>query len=263
MTITFINNGDGSYKVEGRGSNKFGKFNLRGTLGEDHMMQIYREYQPKALPSPRKRTASVAGLTTEGGGESTAVVQPTLKKAAIVAPPRDTGMRSITTHSLDLRSIHFLDLRSIPTHLFDPQPSNENESPPWPSLIQAPSHSSLILPKPRPTRLPQPQPQPPTLMLHHHLPQQLLPPPPRNKTMEGLSVPHLMYKNATICWRKCRNFPRWEWMCCFYPPYYNPPQMGQIKHWYHHHHHHPHNTLNTSFQHLHPGCLFHWARGLC
>ena len=101
MMITFVNNGDGSYKVEGRGSNKFGKFHLRGTLGVDHMVQIYREYQAKPLPSPRKRTATVAGLTTEGGGETTAVVQPILKKAAIVAPPRDTGIRSITTHPLD------------------------------------------------------------------------------------------------------------------------------------------------------------------
>ena len=92
MKITFVNNGDGTYKVEGSGSNKFGKFHLRGTLGNDHMMQIYREYQAKALPSPRKRTATVAGITTEGGGETTATVQPILKKAAVVATPRDTGM---------------------------------------------------------------------------------------------------------------------------------------------------------------------------
>ena len=60
MYINFSAIGDGTYKVEGNGTNKFGKFSLRGMLGTDHMMQIYREYQYKPLPSPRKRSAGAA-----------------------------------------------------------------------------------------------------------------------------------------------------------------------------------------------------------
>lgn len=60
MFIKFLSMGDGTHKVEGNGTNKFGKFSLRGILGTDFMMQIYREYQYKILASPRKRPAGIA-----------------------------------------------------------------------------------------------------------------------------------------------------------------------------------------------------------
>ena len=69
MFIKFCANVDGTFKVEGNGTNKFGKFTLRGMLGIDHMMQIYREYQYKPLQSPRKRAHGIAleGVDSENG----------------------------------------------------------------------------------------------------------------------------------------------------------------------------------------------------
>jgi hypothetical protein len=85
MFIKFTPIGDGSYKVEGNGTNKFGKFSLRGILGTDHMMQIYREYQYKPLPAPRKRSAGVA---LGGADIGNAIGKPSKKKAVVelVAP---------------------------------------------------------------------------------------------------------------------------------------------------------------------------------
>lgn len=81
MYIKFCPVGDGTFKVEGNGTNKFGKFTLRGALGSDHMMQIYREYQYKPLPSPRKRPAGVA-MGTNADGESIQIGKPSKKKLA-------------------------------------------------------------------------------------------------------------------------------------------------------------------------------------
>ena len=79
----FVKAEDGSYVVDGRGANKFGKFTLRGTLGADHMMQIYREYEAKPLlQSPKKRPASSAGIG--GGGDGVDGQQPA-KKAALTS----------------------------------------------------------------------------------------------------------------------------------------------------------------------------------
>ena len=92
MHIAFIKAEDGSYVVDGRGANKFGKFTLRGTLGADHMMQIYREYEAKPLAqSPKKRTASSAGIGGDDGGDG----QQPVKKAALapLAAPRDAGSK--------------------------------------------------------------------------------------------------------------------------------------------------------------------------
>ena len=79
MFIKFCPLVDGTFKVEGNGTNKFGKFTLRGMLGTDHMMQIYREYQYKPLHSPRKRTAGVA-LDGNVDGDGGHLVKSTKKK---------------------------------------------------------------------------------------------------------------------------------------------------------------------------------------
>ena len=100
MYITFVSNGDGSYQVEGRGANKFGKFHLRGTLGSDHMIKIYREYLPKPVPAPRKRSATAAGM--EGGvtGPDGTILPP--PKKPTVAPARDTTVKRDRKPSLTI-----------------------------------------------------------------------------------------------------------------------------------------------------------------
>ena len=93
MHITFVTNGDGSYQVEGHGGNKFGKFRLRGTLGSDHMIHIYREYQAKPVAAPRKR--SLEGGATGPDG----TLLPSQKK---VAPTRDTTVKRDRKPSLTI-----------------------------------------------------------------------------------------------------------------------------------------------------------------
>ena len=85
MYIKFCPNGDGTCKVEGNGTNKFGKFTLRGTLGADHMMQIYREYQYKVLASPRKRPVGVALGSTPDTVDGRCA-KPFKKKMALAVP---------------------------------------------------------------------------------------------------------------------------------------------------------------------------------
>jgi hypothetical protein len=59
MIIKFIKNeNDSTYKVEGRGVNRFGSFTLYGTLYEDHSVQLYREYLPKAVPGPKVKASA-------------------------------------------------------------------------------------------------------------------------------------------------------------------------------------------------------------
>ena len=98
MHITFVANSDGSYQVEGHGANKFGKFNLRGTLGSDHMIKIYREYQAKAVPAPRKRPATAAGIDGGVPGSDGTVLPPQKK----VAPARDTTVKRDRKPSLTI-----------------------------------------------------------------------------------------------------------------------------------------------------------------
>ena len=103
MQINFVANGDGSYQVEGRGSNRFGKFQLRGTLGSDHMINVCREYQAKPVPAPRKRPATAAGIE-EGGSGVTGADGSTLppQKKAAVAPTRDTTVKRDRKPSLTI-----------------------------------------------------------------------------------------------------------------------------------------------------------------
>lgn len=59
MIIKFMKNeSDHSYKVEGRGVNRFGSFNLYGTLFEDNTVQLYREYIPKSLPGAKVKASA-------------------------------------------------------------------------------------------------------------------------------------------------------------------------------------------------------------
>ena len=71
MHVAFNKEDDvgGNYTVQGYGHNKFGRFALRGTLGADHRVQIYREYEArpaavapvKAQKKPSKRPAGDGG----------------------------------------------------------------------------------------------------------------------------------------------------------------------------------------------------------
>lgn len=63
MQIKFVEGDDEGYKVKGQGHNKFGSFNLRGSLSKDGDIHIYREYYnliPIAIPA-RKRQSSMSG----------------------------------------------------------------------------------------------------------------------------------------------------------------------------------------------------------
>jgi hypothetical protein len=97
MFIKFTPIDDGSYKVEGNGTNKFGKFSLRGILGTDHMMQIYREYQYKPLPAPRKRSAGVA---LGGSNIGNAIGKPSKKKAVVELVANNSSVVKIENTSM-------------------------------------------------------------------------------------------------------------------------------------------------------------------
>lgn len=99
MYIKFSAIGDGTYKVEGNGTNKFGKFTLRGLLGTDHVMQIYREYQYKPLPSPRKRSAAIA-LGLNGDVENSINSSKSLKKKIAYATPMPGNIEGIKTETV-------------------------------------------------------------------------------------------------------------------------------------------------------------------
>lgn len=66
---------EGCHRVEGEGSNKFGKFKVYGTLSDNGFLQMYREYTAKEPALPVKKKAASAGAPTpkanaarDGGG---------------------------------------------------------------------------------------------------------------------------------------------------------------------------------------------------
>lgn len=62
MNISFTEKENGEYAIDGEGSNKFGKFSLRGTLSADGSVQMYRIYVAK--PIIVKRQGSGAATPT-------------------------------------------------------------------------------------------------------------------------------------------------------------------------------------------------------
>jgi hypothetical protein len=62
MMINFAETTNGEFSIDGEGSNKFGKFSLRGTLFPDGRVQMYRVYLSK--PVVPKRSLSGSGTPT-------------------------------------------------------------------------------------------------------------------------------------------------------------------------------------------------------
>lgn len=60
MNMTFTRLESGEYSIDGEGSNKFGKFTLRGTMQESGAVQMYRVYVTKPLPLKKGPVAAVS-----------------------------------------------------------------------------------------------------------------------------------------------------------------------------------------------------------
>lgn len=86
-----------NYRIEGSGWNKFGKFNLRGSLSEHGDLHIYREYY-FLTPAPVGRRKSVgqtprAGSISRRGSFSAPGLSTDSADAAAAAGPQDTSPR--------------------------------------------------------------------------------------------------------------------------------------------------------------------------
>lgn len=58
MIMKFISRGDGTFTIQGQGHNRLGKFNLQGTLTNEGLVHIYREYfYLVPLPASQKKAA--------------------------------------------------------------------------------------------------------------------------------------------------------------------------------------------------------------
>mmetsp|Transcript_19959 Transcript_19959/g.27509 ORF Transcript_19959/g.27509 Transcript_19959/m.27509 type:complete len:801 (-) Transcript_19959:290-2692(-) len=72
-----------SHSIQGKGLNKFGSFNLHGTLDEEGNIQIYREYF-NLTPSVSSKKKNVASTPSAAGTPSTA------RKSSVGRPPLST-----------------------------------------------------------------------------------------------------------------------------------------------------------------------------
>ena len=64
VTLKFRKNNEGYHNVEGKGSNVFGKYSITGTLTTDHVLTIFRHFQPRKIKSSSKSApAAVPGAT--------------------------------------------------------------------------------------------------------------------------------------------------------------------------------------------------------
>ena len=68
------------FTLQGEGHNKFGKFTLHGTLTSDGMLQMYRSYTPKPLPSSTNKSKKSSMKSTPTHSE-------VVNKAKAVKPP--------------------------------------------------------------------------------------------------------------------------------------------------------------------------------
>ena len=54
VMLRFVENNEGFYNVEGKGSNSFGKYTISGTLSKEGVITIYRHYPALAVAQPTK-----------------------------------------------------------------------------------------------------------------------------------------------------------------------------------------------------------------
>lgn len=66
VTLKFRKNSEGYHNVEGKGSNVFGKYSITGTLTADHVLTIFRHFQPRKIKSSSKTAAAPVSGATNG-----------------------------------------------------------------------------------------------------------------------------------------------------------------------------------------------------
>lgn len=82
IVIRFIPFEARGHRIEGEGSNKFGSYTLRGTLSEDGMLQMYREYVTRPLSAKHKSVEL---------GKAKKKVSEKLVVEVVVPTPREGG----------------------------------------------------------------------------------------------------------------------------------------------------------------------------
>jgi TolA-binding protein len=121
---------ENSFKVTGHGSNKFGLFNLSGTLSELGAVHIYREYYqltPQPVPTPTAKRATNAGRPESIQRRPSVGADPVLE-----ATPRESSGR-VRKQSFAMREYQELSQKPAPT----PRSSNSIA----PDMPSAPSSS--------------------------------------------------------------------------------------------------------------------------
>lgn len=90
MNIQFVKKeGSDEYDITGDGVNKFGKFNLRGTLAADNMVHLFKIYVPKKGAATPRGARPVS--TRSSVGSSSRQARPAL--SAVAASPRESSTR--------------------------------------------------------------------------------------------------------------------------------------------------------------------------
>jgi len=127
---------ENSFKVTGHGSNKFGLFNLSGTLSELGAVHIYREYfqlTPQSAPTPTAKRATNAGRPEGIQRRPSVGADPTAD-----ATSRESTGR-VRKQSSAMKEYQELSQKpAAPTPRSNPNPSSSSTAPDMPS---APSSS--------------------------------------------------------------------------------------------------------------------------
>ncbi|GAX15314.1 hypothetical protein FisN_8Hh389 [Fistulifera solaris] len=71
VTLKFRKNSEGYHNVEGKGSNVFGKYSITGTLTSDHILTIFRHFQPRKI----KSSSSKVGVAPASGATNGSTVR--------------------------------------------------------------------------------------------------------------------------------------------------------------------------------------------
>lgn len=89
LILKFIPTSPSTYNINGSGANKFGQFELIGTLDESKNVHLYKKYAPIVPKSSQEKKKKVENVNTNLGSASSDLVSPSL----IDSSPRESSGR--------------------------------------------------------------------------------------------------------------------------------------------------------------------------